>query len=71
MNTKTILASTTLIAALALAATAATAAPVMQASGMQKCYGVAGAGKNDCAAGAHSCAGQATCKVDDLAGHLV
>ncbi len=28
----------------------------------EKCYGVAKAGKNDCAAGAHSCAGQA--KVD-------
>ncbi len=25
----------------------------------EKCYGVAKAGKNDCAAGAHSCAGQA------------
>lgn len=24
------------------------------------CYGVAAAGRNDCAAGAHSCAGQAT-----------
>jgi uncharacterized membrane protein len=28
----------------------------------EKCYGVAKAGKNDCAAAAHSCAGQA--KVD-------
>ena len=26
----------------------------------EKCYGVSLAGKNDCAAGAHSCAGQAT-----------
>jgi uncharacterized membrane protein len=25
---------------------------------MEKCYGVAKAGKNDCAAGVHSCAGQ-------------
>ncbi len=25
----------------------------------EKCYGVAKAGKNDCAAGSHSCAGQA------------
>jgi uncharacterized membrane protein len=25
----------------------------------EKCYGVAKAGKNDCAAGAHDCAGQA------------
>ena len=27
---------------------------------MEKCYGVNAASKNDCAAGAHSCAGQAT-----------
>ncbi|HEX2940334.1 MAG TPA: DUF2282 domain-containing protein [Rhodopila sp.] len=27
---------------------------------LQKCYGVAARGRNDCAAGAHSCAGQAT-----------
>lgn len=27
---------------------------------MEKCYGIAARGKNDCAAGAHSCAGQAT-----------
>ncbi len=28
------------------------------------CYGIAAAGKNDCAAGAHSCAGQATINRD-------
>lgn len=28
-----------------------------QAAEMEKCYGVAKAGKNDCATGAHSCAG--------------
>ena len=27
---------------------------------LEKCYGVAARGKNDCAEGAHSCAGQAT-----------
>ena len=27
---------------------------------LQKCYGINAVGKNDCAAGAHSCAGQAT-----------
>jgi uncharacterized membrane protein len=27
---------------------------------LQKCYGVNAVGKNDCAEGAHSCAGQAT-----------
>ncbi len=28
------------------------------------CYGIAAAGKNDCAAGAHSCAGQSTINRD-------
>lgn len=27
---------------------------------MEKCYGVAKAGKNDCASGGHACAGQST-----------
>jgi uncharacterized membrane protein len=36
------------------------AGPVAQPPGSEKCYGVAKAGKNDCAAGVHSCAGQAT-----------
>lgn len=27
---------------------------------LQKCYGINAIGKNDCASGAHSCAGQAT-----------
>jgi len=60
MNTKTIIATSTLLGALALAATSANAAPAMKGAAMEKCYGVAAAGKNDCAAGAHSCAGQST-----------
>ena len=50
------------LGALALAATLSTAyaSPVPQPAGYEKCYGVAKAGKNDCAAGAHSCAGQST-----------
>jgi uncharacterized membrane protein len=32
----------------------------MQAEHLQKCYGVNAVGRNDCAAGVHSCAGQAT-----------
>lgn len=38
------------------------AAPVLAADDMEKCYGVAKAGQNDCAAkdGSHSCAGQAS-----------
>jgi len=38
------------------------ATPVLAADKpeMEKCYGVAKAGKNDCAGAAHSCAGQST-----------
>ena len=32
----------------------------MTKGNLEKCYGVAAKGKNDCAEGAHSCAGQAT-----------
>jgi uncharacterized membrane protein len=38
----------------------ANAGPIDQPAGSEKCYGIAKAGKNDCAAGAHSCAGQGT-----------
>jgi uncharacterized membrane protein len=44
----------------AIASAAANAQPVAQPAGSEKCYGIAKAAKNDCAAGAHSCAGQAT-----------
>ncbi len=51
-------------AALAVAAGTAFAADMkkdeMAKPASEKCYGVAKAAKNDCAAGAHSCAGQAT-----------
>lgn len=57
MNSKTILGAAVLAA---LAASAATAADKPK---MEKCFGVAKAGQNDCAAGAGtSCAG--TSKVD-------
>ena len=32
----------------------------MQAQHLEKCYGINATAKNDCAEGAHSCAGQAT-----------
>lgn len=54
----------TVLGALALSAMAASAQPVAQPSGSEKCYGIAKAAKNDCAAGAHSCAGQATKDMD-------
>jgi uncharacterized membrane protein len=53
----------TFVGGLALAAAlprTSHAGPVEQPSGSEKCYGIAKAGKNDCAAGAHSCAGQGT-----------
>lgn len=57
MKTKTLITSTlaTLIAVGALANTAQAA----DEKGKEKCYGVAKAGKNDCAANGHACAGQA------------
>ncbi len=62
------LKTATLSALLGAAACAVLATPVRaddankatDKPAMEKCYGVAKAGKNDCAAGAHSCAGQAT-----------
>jgi len=57
---------TGVLSALALSAIAAAvnAAPVPQPANSEKCYGIAKAAKNDCAAGAHSCAGQATMNND-------
>jgi uncharacterized membrane protein len=42
----------------------------MAADHLQKCYGVNAVGRNDCAAGAHSCAGQAT-RADDPASFVL
>ena len=45
----------------ALAAALVLPAATSQAQGnMEKCYGVAKAGKNDCQTSAHACAGQAS-----------
>ncbi len=59
------LGASALLGALALGvASQAAAGPAEQPSGSEKCYGVAKAGHNDCAAGAHSCAGQSTLNHD-------
>ena len=56
--------ASSLLASLALAAVSAASAQPQNApagampAGFEKCYGIARAGHNDCAAGAHSCAGQ-------------
>jgi uncharacterized membrane protein len=61
-----IAAGSSLLGALAVAAVvvAAQAAPAVQPAGSEKCFGIAKAGKNDCAGGAHSCAGMATKDMD-------
>ncbi len=66
MDRRTLTASV-LTAAVGLATAAVAAPPPAQTNGqqaaaasMQKCYGINAVAKNDCAAGAHSCAGQAT-----------
>jgi uncharacterized membrane protein len=53
-------------AAMAVSTTAALAADgkSMDKPAMEKCYGVAKAGKNDCASAGHSCAGQSTKDMD-------
>jgi len=66
-----VLAASTLSAALALAlalpapvraadSPPATNAALAMKNHLEKCYGINAVSKNDCAAGAHSCAGQAT-----------
>lgn len=55
-------ASSTLLASALTAVIAMSAAAPAVAASKEKCYGIAVAGKNDCAAAGHSCAGQS--KVD-------
>ncbi len=55
-------ASSTLLASALTAVIAMSAAAPAVAASKEKCYGIAAAGKNDCAAAGHSCAGQS--KVD-------
>jgi uncharacterized membrane protein len=63
----TLVAGVSALGVLALAAAQAQAGPVAQPAGSEKCYGVAKAAKNDCAAGSHSCAGQVTKNFDKSA----
>lgn len=61
MNLKTIAIASAVGSLLALGSASVSAA---DAAGKDKCFGVAEAGKNDCAAGAHSCAGQSKVSKD-------
>lgn len=57
MNAKTAAIAAAIGSLLAMAASPSMAGE--DAAAREKCYGVAKAGKNDCAGNAHSCAGQA------------
>lgn len=65
MTQKTSVTITAISALLAVGATAF-AAPSFAAdkTDQEKCYGVAKAGKNDCASGTHACAGQSKANAD-------
>lgn len=66
MNRKTFLMAASAVALSATAVATSEDANAMKKDGMEKCYGVVEAGKNDCgnAQGTHSCAGQATKDAD-------
>jgi uncharacterized membrane protein len=57
MNTKSAILAAA-IGLVAFAGNAAFAAEDAKSDGTEKCYGVAKAGKNDCAGAAHACSGQ-------------
>ncbi|MEJ2794127.1 DUF2282 domain-containing protein [Iodobacter sp. LRB] len=57
--------SSALAAVIGCAAMSANASPsAEEMKQMEKCYGVAKAGQNDCAANGHACAGQSTKDLD-------
>ena len=58
MKTTTLI-STAMASLIAFAALTSTTQAADHQDATEKCYGVAKAGKNDCAANGHSCAGQA------------
>lgn len=72
MSTRTLRQGGLLAASAITAALAMAAMTPAQASDMEKCYGVAKAGKNDCAsAGNNSCAGTAKADAEGKAWILV
>ena len=63
---------TAIIVASALAvALTMSVAPRSKADDQEKCFGVAKAGKNDCKAGSHDCAGHSTVDADPASFVLV
>lgn len=63
MKTTAAIISTAMTSLLALGAITASAQAADEAN-TEKCYGIAKAGKNDCAANGHACAGQAKTNAD-------
>lgn len=64
VKTASVVSALGAIALIASTAHAGTATPKMEKAAVEKCYGVAKAGKNDCAGGANSCAGHAMKDMD-------
>lgn len=62
---------TALASALAGAVSLLSAAPALAQDSKEKCYGISLKGQNDCAAGAHSCAGTGTIDYDGQSFKLV
>jgi uncharacterized membrane protein len=63
MKTKSVLISTAVTSLIAFGAISMSAQAADDAN-TEKCYGVAKAGKNDCAANGHACAGQSKTNAD-------
>jgi uncharacterized membrane protein len=59
MNIRNLALAAAVGSLLSLGLTTASLAEDKAAADKEKCYGIAKAGKNDCAASGHSCAGQA------------
>ncbi|HET7203127.1 MAG TPA: DUF2282 domain-containing protein [Steroidobacteraceae bacterium] len=59
MNIRNLAIAAAVGSLVALGAQSATAGDMEQGKDKEKCYGVAKAGKNDCASGSHACAGHA------------
>ena len=62
-NAKTV-SALALAGALGVAFATLSGAPAAAQQDMEKCYGVAKAGQNDCKAGAHACKGHSTADYD-------
>ncbi|MGH6932388.1 MAG: BufA1 family periplasmic bufferin-type metallophore [Dongiaceae bacterium] len=63
--------NTILVASALAVAISMSAMPGANAQDTEQCYGVAKAGKNDCKAGSHDCAGHSTADADPASFVLV